>query len=68
MLVGLANSVRSTLQYNFQGQSHFLMTAFNIESWNYYRTDYSDSIINKFLQFGWPINYTFKSASAINNL
>ena len=50
--------MRSTLQYNFQGESHVLTTAFNIERWNYYLADYSDSIVTQFVQFCWPINYT----------
>ena len=50
------SEINLTLQFS-EGQS-FLTTAFNIEHWNFYLSDYSDATVTKFLYFGWPISYT----------
>lgn len=55
--VALADSMRAITQHNFLGARHTLTTAFNLERWNYYLQDYH-VIVTKFLQYGWPINYS----------
>lgn len=43
--------------YNFEGVRMPIPTHFNIDLWRHELTDYKDSIVCEYIEFGWPINY-----------
>lgn len=35
-----------------------MQTNLKVDAWDAYLTDYSDSIVSRFLRYGWPVNYS----------